>query len=648
MNRFFAWWSRLSQKGDGRQLYYTLLAAQVVALFGAIPGFLSILFNADFTEAQTLSLSIVMPVSVILCFAASMFITWRFTTVARKRLDEFASGTRSADPAAELGAWREITSFTLRFGILAPITTFILIVLPAVILASVLGETIASPFQPNSATSPTPLYIILGGTAAILGWTISCILLMDRVTLPFRLILVPSDFETQRKGRAGALIVGRILVLILAMIAIGILLIAPIGYQQTVRILYSEVSSLDVFRDLRTQTFLFTALALALGIGYSYFVSRSISNPIRGLIEAFDKVEAGDLSVRAPITATDELGIVAMHFNRTVARLEVLQNTLEQQVAERTKLLEVSNEVGRVASSSLDPTELLTRVIHLFTDRFGYYFAAIYILDSSERWAELREATGEIGKLLKQNRQRHEVSSKSMVGSAIQDRTPKIAQVAQEEKNRFQNPLLPYTRSGIALPLVVGNRVLGALNVQSVRESDFGPEAIRTMQNMAAHVAVALENARLFQEAQQNIQEMRAIQQQYLLSGWNEISNSSEEMEYSVGDEPDSGAKQVDMPISLRDQILGQIQLENPELWTTEQENLVHAVASQAAVALENARLVSESRQTALRERMIAEINSKIWSSATIDSILQTTAKELGRRLDASRATIELNIDEIK
>jgi GAF domain-containing protein len=93
---------------------------------------------------------------------------------------------------------------------------------------------------------------------------------------------------------------------------------------------------------------------------------------------------------------------------------------------------------------------------------------------------------------------------------------------------------------------------------------------------------------------------------------------------------------------------LGQIRLENPEAWTPEHENLVNAVATQAAVALENARLVSESRQTALRERMIAEINSKIWSSATIDGILQTAAKELGRRLDASRATIELKIDEIK
>jgi GAF domain-containing protein len=70
------------------------------------------------------------------------------------------------------------------------------------------------------------------------------------------------------------------------------------------------------------------------------------------------------------------------------------------------------------------------------------------------------------------------------------------------------------------------------------------------------------------------------------------------------------------------------------------------AVAKQAAIALENARLVSESRQAAVRERMLAEINSKIWSAATIDSILQTAVKELGRRLDASQATIELHLDD--
>jgi GAF domain-containing protein len=85
--------------------------------------------------------------------------------------------------------------------------------------------------------------------------------------------------------------------------------------------------------------------------------------------------------------------------------------------------------------------------------------------------------------------------------------------------------------------------------------------------------------------------------------------------------------------------------LESQVEWTPDQQSLVDAVATQAAIALENARLVSESRHIALRERMATEINSKIWASATIDGVLQTVVKELGRRLDASSATIELNLD---
>lgn len=644
MNRLLSSW-RARQRYDGSQFTLAIASAQVIALLGAIPGFLSIAFNAEFNQPQLVSLSRVMPVMFLLSVALTMYLSWRITPSARKRLDDIASGKTALDTRAELNAWREATSFTVRFGLSAGLVFFVLNVLPAIYLTAAQGTVISSPFQPTSLTSPIPIYILMGGTASILGWSILFVLLTERFTRPLRLILVPSDFETQLKGRAGALVVGKFLILILALIAIGILLIAPIGYQQTVRILYAEVSSLDVFRDLRSQTILFSLLALVLGVGYSYYVSRSISDPINELIETFNKAELGDLSVRAPVSATDELGIVTMHFNRTMARLEALQNTLEQQVAERTKLLEASNEVGRVAASSLDPDELLERVINLFTEQFGYYFAAIYLLDPSEKWAEIREANGDIGKLLKQNRQKHEVSGRSMVGSAIREKAARIAQIASEEKNRYQNPLLPYTRSEIALPLMASDRVLGVLDVQSIKESDFTPDVIRTMQSMASHVAIALENARLYQEAQQNIREMRAIQQQYLLTGWSGISNPAEDLEYGVGDEPDESARQIEVPISLRDQILGEIRIENPEAWTPEQENLVNAVATQAAVALENARLVSESRQTALRERMLAEINSKIWSSATIDGILQTAAKELGRRLDASRATIELKIE---
>ncbi len=233
-----------------------------------------------------------------------------------------------------------------------------------------------------------------------------------------------------------------------------------------------------------------------------------------------------------------------------------------------------------------------------------------------------------------------------MVAGCIRDRNPRVSQNTSEEKQRQENPLLPYTRSEVALPLIANDRVIGALNVQSTRMSDFGLQVIETMQNMAGQVAIALENARLFQEAQQRIKEMRAIQQQYLMESWSSISARQDELEYGIGESNESLPKKITAPINLRDQIIGEIALEGTNDWNIDQKNLVDAVAAQAAIALENARLVNESRQIAIRERMLAEINSKIWASTTIDAVLQTAIKELGRRLDASSVTIELNLDD--
>jgi GAF domain-containing protein/HAMP domain-containing protein len=638
---------RLLTRTGGWYILIVTAAAQVIALLGAIPGMLSIQVNADFSEVLAQAFTITVPVLIILSNLMMLGISWWITRSAQNRLNQWAKGTLKSNPAEELAAWREITSLVWRYGIAAVIVNFVVNVLPPVLMALLQSDTVSSPFQPTSLSSPGPVYILLGGLAAVFGSVILVVLMIDRFTLPARLILVPNDFDTQLQGRAGALLVGKFQVLNLALIAIAIVLIAPIGYHQTIRILYAEVSSPEIYSNLQVQSILFSMLALLLGAILSYYVSRAVSNPIKELIETFDKIEQGDLSQRAPITATDELGIVTMHFNRMVSRLDALQNTLEQQVVERTKQLSATNEVGRVASSSLDPDELLAKVIHLFPERFGYYYAAIYLLDPSEKWAELKEATGEAGNVLKQNRHRLEVAGRSMVGTAIREKTARIAQIASEEKQRYENPILSYTRSEIALPLMVGDRVLGALNVQSTKESDFGPQLIETMQNMAGQVAIALENARLFQEAQHNIREMSTIQQQYLLEGWSGFTAQKEaELEYQVGDESDEKSKKIEVSISLRDQVLGQISLESTEDWTPEQESLANAVATQAAIALENARLVSESRKIAVYERMLAEINSRIWSSATIDGVLQTAVKELGRRLSASQVTIELNLDE--
>ena len=645
MSKRFSLDKILSQTG-GWYIIIAIAVSQLLSLFGALPGLMSIRANAVFTNDQLTAFNLAVPLSILASHIINLVIVWRIVPTARERLNKIVRGNNKPSDTDELVAWKEITSLTWRYGLFAFVVYFIVQVLPAYFIAFSQSNSISSPFQPTSINSPTPTYILLGGLVSILGSVILSVLMIERFTLPVRLTLLPKSFENQLKGRSGALLIGKFQILILALILIGILLVAPIGYQQAIRILYSEVSSFEVFGALRTQSILFSTLALILGASFSYFVSKAVSDPIRDLIGTFDKIEQGDLSGRAPVSATDELGIVTMQFNRMVSRLEALQNTLEQQVAERTKQLTALNEVGRVAASSLDPNELLAKVIRLFTDQFGYYYAAIYLLDPSEKWAELREATGDAGNVLKQNHHRLEVAGKSMVGTAIREKSPRIAQVASEEKQRYENPLLPYTRSEIALPLIAGDRILGALNVQSTKEADFGLHVIETMQSMAAQMAIALENARLFQDTQQNLREMRAIQQQYLLEAWNEFSEQNKDLVYEVGDRADTKAKKIEVPISLRDQILGQITLEGNDDWTPEQESLIDAVATQAAIALENARLVSESRQVAMRERMLGEINSKIWSSTTIDGVLQTVVKELGKRLDATSTTIELNLDE--
>lgn len=645
MSKRFSFDQVLPRTG-GTFILLALASAQLISLAGSIPGVLSIRTNAQFNEALIRTLNIMMPILVIVSNLVLLGIGAWLTPVSRKRLDQWAANRIKPDLKDEYESWREITSLTWRAGVAAAIISMLVVVLPAFIITFIQSGPVSSPFQPTSLNSPDPIYVLLGGIVSMFGSVILFVLMIERFTLPARLVLLPSDFDTQLRGRAGPLLNSRFNVLAIGLIVISIFLIAPIGYQQTVRILYSEVSSMQIFSEMRLQSILFSALALALGAGFSYFVSKAVSDPINELIGTFNRIERGDLGQRAKVNATDELGIVTVQFNRMVNRLEALQTTLEQQVQDRTRLLKATNDVARAASSSLDPDELLSRVIELFPEQFGYYYAAIYLLDSSGKWAELKHATGEAGMVLKQNRHRLEVSGKSMVGMAIREKTERIAQIAVNEKQRFENPLLPYTRSEISLPLMVGTRVLGALNVQSTREADFGPDVIETMKNMASQVAVALENARLFQEAQQVIKEMQAVQQQYLLEGWRGFTTEHDEIEYAVGDESRENTKSVDVPISLRDQILGQITLEGRDDWTAEQHSLVDAIAKQAAVALENARLVSESRQVAVRERMLAEINSKIWSAATIDGILQTVIKELGRRLDASQAVIELDMDE--
>jgi len=183
--------------------------------------------------------------------------------------------------------------------------------------------------------------------------------------------------------------------------------------------------------------------------------------------------------------------------------LTQMRGALEERVAQRTAQLSVAADVGRAATSILDTPQLMNEMVNLIATRFEFYYVAIFTLDQTGSYLILREATGEAGRTLKERGHRLRVGLDSMVGYAVMKREPRLTLDAGEDAVRFANPLLPDTHSEIALPLLVGDQILGALDVQATQPNAFDETVIATLQNVAAQIAIALQNAQSYQRLQE-------------------------------------------------------------------------------------------------------------------------------------------------
>jgi PAS domain S-box-containing protein len=192
-----------------------------------------------------------------------------------------------------------------------------------------------------------------------------------------------------------------------------------------------------------------------------------------------------------------------------VARDITERKKSEETIKRRNEYLAASAEIGKIVTSTLDLNTIFARTVNLINERFRYYHAGIFIVEETGFNAVLREATGEAGKQMKAKRHTLQINDKSIVGKVTMDGQAVVVNDVMTNPQHKFNPLLPETRAEAAIPLRIGARVIGAIDIQSKAVDAFTEDEISVLQTLADQVAVAIDNARSFELSQQAVMELR-------------------------------------------------------------------------------------------------------------------------------------------
>lgn len=412
-----------------------------------------------------------------------------------------------------------------------------------------------------------------------------------------------------------------------------------------------------------------------------------LSSPLYRLTGTARRVSQGDLEAQAPAESPDEYGMLGRAFNLMTAQLRGLISSLEERVQARTQEIENQNfklsyrasqletvaEVARQVVSAQNLDLLLSTITHLISNRFGFYHVGIFLVDDNKEYAILRAANSPGGLRMLNRQHRLPVGKVGIVGYVTGTGQPRTATDVGSDAIFFNNPDLPQTRSEMALPLIVNNEIIGAIDIQSTEPDAFQSEDIGVFHTLADQVAIAIYNNQLYVETLQALNEAQKLHRQYLRSEWAKDASQRKVIGYNYnrngvapheeqnplweqvfasgeavipaapgGDEdPDQAVLAV--PVTVRGETIGVIHVEDQgedRDWTGDEIAVINNIANQVAIALENARLFENTVRRAEREKRVLQITAKIRSTNDPEEMMRIALNELQQALKATRTQI--------
>lgn len=249
------------------------------------------------------------------------------------------------------------------------------------------------------------------------------------------------------------------------------------------------------------------------------------------LTSSFKEHEVESLLVVPVIINNEVIGIITVeatgqrhHFTEREINLAnamadqlaiMLQNRrLLQETQRRAVQLQTSADVGRAATSILNQDELLERAVKLIRDRFGFYHVQIFLIDEDEKFAVLYKSTGSTSDKLLSFGYKVAIGSQSVIGQAMTQRKACVIHSANPvdfDTPHYYSKFLPESQAELAIPLQVGEKLIGVLDVHSANPTTFTKDEISILETLGAQIGIAIQNARAFKEQQETAERLKEI-----------------------------------------------------------------------------------------------------------------------------------------
>jgi putative methionine-R-sulfoxide reductase with GAF domain len=262
------------------------------------------------------------------------------------------------------------------------------------------------------------------------------------------------------------------------------------------------VDSEKTARTGSTQTFTISIFIVFAVLAFSVFLAlafaRQLTNPIISLTNTAQEISGGKFDIQAQVSSGDEIGSLAQTFNIMTTRLGAAFEDVRKRAAE----LATVAEVGTATATILQTDQLLQEVVDLSKERFNLYHSHIYLLDEAGENLVLASGAGEPGRLMKARGLSIPLNrEQSLVARAARERKGVTVNDVTQAPDFLPNPLLPNTRSELAVPMIVGGKVIGVFDVQSDVVGRFGDSDINIQTTLASQVATSIQNVRSFEQS---------------------------------------------------------------------------------------------------------------------------------------------------